>query len=704
MRDMDPDRAALLEELSRLKARIRELEEGREREAALLRLVCDNVPDLIWAKDVDKRYIFANKAICEKLLGAADTAEPVGRNDLFFALRQRSLRAGDPDWHTFGEICQDSDQVVLDSREAGRFDEFGNVRGQYLHLDVHKAPLRDEQGNLIGTVGCGRDVTQERLTEEELRRSEARFKTIYNNTDISIWQEDFSQVKAAVDRLRNEGVTDFRGYFARHPEFVQRLARTIRVLDVNEATLPLYGAASKEQLLGHLDRVLVPETLPVLEDFMLAIAEGRSRFEHETLNRTLDGRLLHILIRLFLPRDPEEYGSLLLCILDVTAHKRLEEEQRRSQKLESLGVLAGGLAHDFNNLLMGIMGSISLARMYLEQGDPGLPAPTVPLGHAEKACERARALTQQLLTFARGGAPVKKALDVRELLTQAVNFCLSGSNVSCQFSLAGNLWNIEADEQQLTQVVGNIVLNAVEAMPEGGVLEVSAENRLLPEGEPSGLPSGRVVEILIRDHGIGISSDHLHRVFDPYFSGKKGGRGLGLAIVYSVIVKHGGHVTVDSEVGTGTTVRVFLPAVESAAAVPVEAGPREAPGQGPILVMDDEEVVRTTTRAMLEVLGHPVETAREGTEMLARYREAMAAGRPFRLVIMDLTIPGGMGGLEALRELLALDPGARAIVSSGYSSDPVMADPGAYGFAGVIPKPYCLADLERILGQVPARQ
>lgn len=704
MRGMDPGREALLEELAQLKARIRELEEGREREAALLRLVCDNVPDLIWAKDVDKRYIFANKAICERLLGAADTAEPVGRNDLFFAQRQRSLRAGDPDWHTFGEICQDSDQVVLDSREAGRFDEFGNVRGQYLHLDVHKAPLRDEQGNLIGTVGCGRDVTRERLTEEELRRSEARFKTIYNNTDISIWQEDFSQVKAAVDRLRTEGVTDFRGYFAGHPEFVQRLARTIRVLDVNEATLPLYGAASKEQLLGHLDRVLVPETLPVLEDFMLAIAEGRSRFEHETLNRTLDGRLLHILIRLFLPRDPEEYGSLLLCILDVTAHKRLEEEQRRSQKLESLGVLAGGLAHDFNNLLMGIMGSISLARMYLEQGDPGLPAPTVPLGHAEKACERARALTQQLLTFARGGAPVKKALDVRELLTQAVNFCLSGSNVSCQFSLAGNLWNIEADEQQLTQVVGNIVLNAVEAMPEGGVLEVSAENRQLPEGEPSGLPSGRVVEILIRDHGVGISSDHLHRVFDPYFSGKKGGRGLGLAIVYSVIVKHGGHVTVDSEVGTGTTVRVFLPAVESAAAVPAEAGPREAPGHGPILVMDDEEVVRTTTRAMLEVLGHPVETARDGTEMLARYREAVAAGRPFRLVIMDLTIPGGMGGLEALRELLALDPGARAIVSSGYSSDPVMADPGAYGFAGVIPKPYCLADLERILGQVPARQ
>jgi signal transduction histidine kinase/CheY-like chemotaxis protein len=701
---MDPDRAALLEELSRLKARVRELEEGREREAALLRLVCDNVPDLIWAKDVDKRYIFANRAICEKLLGAADTAEPVGRNDLFFAQRQRSLRAGDPAWHTFGEICQDSDQVVLDSQEAGRFDEFGNVRGQYLHLDVHKAPLRDEQGNLFGTVGCGRDVTRERLTEEELRRSEARFKTIYNNTDISIWQEDFSQVKAAVDRLRTEGVTDFRGYFAGHPEFVQRLARTIRVLDVNDATLPLYGASSKEQLLGHLDRVLVPETLPVLEDFMLAIAEGRSRFEHETLNRTLDGRLLHILIRLFLPRDPEEYGSLLLCILDVTAHKRLEEEQRRSQKLESLGVLAGGLAHDFNNLLMGIMGSISLARMYLEQGDPGLPAPTVPLGHAEKACERARALTQQLLTFARGGAPVKKALDVRELLTQAVNFCLSGSNVSCQFSLAGNLWNIEADEQQLTQVVGNIVLNAVEAMPEGGVLEVSAENRRLPEGEPSGLPSGRVVEILIRDHGVGISSDHLHRVFDPYFSGKKGGRGLGLAIVYSVIVKHGGHVTVDSEVGTGTTVRVFLPAVESAAAVPAEAEPREAPGQGPILVMDDEEVVRTTTRAMLEVLGHPVETARDGTEMLARYREAMAAGRPFRLVIMDLTIPGGMGGLEALRELLALDSGARAIVSSGYSSDPVMADPGAYGFAGVIPKPYCLADLERILGQVPARQ
>ena len=268
------------------------------------------------------------------------------------------------------------------------------------------------------------------------------------------------------------------------------------MLDVNNATLAFYGASSKEQLLGSLEPVLLPDTLPMVQELLLAIADGQPRFEYETVNRTLDGKVLNVLIRLFLPREDQDYRSLLLCILDITAKKQLEAERRRSQKLESLGVLAGGLAHDFNNLLMGITGSISLARMHMEgcaqaRGSKPLSA----LENAEKACERARTLTHQLLTFSRGGNPVKKPLAVRELLTSAVNFSLSGSNVRCVFEIPEDIWNIEADENQFTQVISNLVLNGVEAMPDGGTLNVRARNRVLAEQEVPQLPAGRVVEI-----------------------------------------------------------------------------------------------------------------------------------------------------------------------------------------------------------------
>jgi PAS domain S-box-containing protein len=699
MKYEDMSREDLIQEISRLKAHASGSDaQLAGHEATLLQMMCDNVPDMIWAKDVDKKYLFANKAICEQLLNARDTEEPLGKDDLFFAERERVSHPGNPEWHTFGEICLDSDAIVLNSREAGRFDEYGNVHGEFLYLDVHKAPFWDDAGKLIGTVGSARNVTKDRKTEESLRRSEDRFKTIFHNTDISIWEEDFSQLKLAVEALKEQGVADMRAYLREHPEFLTQMVRTIKVLDVNHATLALYGASSKEELLGNLERVLLPETGSMLQEFIIAVAEGQPRFEHETVNQTLDGRVLNILIRLFLPKDAEEYHNLLLCIIDITARKQLEAERRRSQKLESLGVLAGGLAHDFNNLLMGITGSISLARMHLELCDPDLASKSVAsLQSAEKACERARSLTHQLLTFASGGTPIKKTLSVRDLLTSAVNFSLSGSKVRCQYDIPDDIWNIEADENQFTQVISNLVLNGIEAMPGGGVLNVQARNRKLEDREIAALPARQVVEITIQDHGIGIPEEHIHRVFDPYFTAKKGGRGLGLAIVYSVVLKHGGHIKLDSEIGMGTLVTIFLPATEAepqrAECLLEEPGM----GSGSVLVMDDEEIVRTVATAMLEFLGYSVETARDGVEMLARYKAAWERGAAFDLVIMDLTIPGGMGGAEGIKALLAFDPQAKAIVSSGYSNNPVMANYQAYGFAGVVPKPYQIDDLRRAL-------
>jgi PAS domain S-box-containing protein len=702
----DMSREDLIQEITRLKEARQSTSPARVdgQETTLLRSMCDNVPDMIWAKDTDNHYVFANKALCEQLLNARDTSEPLGKNDLFFAERERASHPENPLWHTFGEICLDSDKIVLESREAGRFDEFGNVKGEFLFLDVHKVPFWDADGRLIGTVGSARNVTGERWVEASLRRSENRFKTIYNNTDISIWEEDFSALKAAIDALKVEGITEMRAYLAQHPDFLPRMVQTIRVLDVNNATLALYGAASKEELLGNLDRVLLPETSTMLQEFIIAIAEGQPKFEHETVNQTIDGKVLNVLIRLILPKEDEEFHGLLLCIIDITTRKQLEAERRRSQKLESLGVLAGGIAHDFNNLLMGITGNMSLAKMHLEKCDAEHSAKALTsLQSAEKACDRARHLTHQLLTFARGGAPVKKTLAVKELLMSAVNFSLSGSSVGCDYDLLDEIWNIEADEHQFIEVISNIVLNGVEAMPDGGVIKVRARNRLLQEQEVPRLPAGRVVEISIQDNGTGIPEEHIQRVFDPYFSAKKGGRGLGLAIVHSVIHKHGGQVKLDSEIGMGTLVTIFLPATEAVSRTldPIPEAARA--GSGAVLVMDDEEIVRAAAAAMLEVLGYAVDTAEDGAEMLARYKSAWQRGAPYELVIMDLTIPGGMGGVEAIKELLAFDPQAKAIVSSGYSNDPVMANHQAYGFMGVVPKPYQIGELRRALQHAPVK-
>lgn len=710
MHDLNPDRQLddasredLLAEIRRLRKALADHKQGEseESQALIIRRMCDNLPDMLWAKDCRKNYLFANKALCDGLLSAQDTNEPLGRTDLFFATRERELHSEDAQWHTFGEICMDSDEEVLRRGAPGRFQEFGTVKGEFLFLDVHKAPLRDESGKIIGTVGCARDVTQARRYEEELRRSERRFKTIFTTTDIPIWEEDFSHIRTAIASLKTAGVADVGRYLREHPVFFRNAVKSIQVLNVNRALLGLFKAASKEQLVENLDRILLPETARMMQDLFVAIAEGRPRFEGETVARDLHGHKMNLLVRLSLPREMEEYDHLLFCLLDVTAHKKQESERRRSQKLESLGVLAGGLAHDFNNLLMGITGSISIARMHMERGDPSASTkPLAALEIAERACERARTLTHQLLTFARGGAPVKRTLNTRELIVNAVNFGLSGSNVNGVFSIPDGIWNIEADEHQLIQVISQIVLNGVEAMPGGGTLTVEVRNR---QGDEEALPKvdqEKMVEVTIRDHGVGIPEEHMPCVFDPYFTAKKGGRGLGLAIVHSVVLKHGGHVKLDSKIGLGTAVTVLLPA--SAEPLPLDAELSEATeAEGSlILVMDDEEVVRQTISAMLEQLGHTVETAADGVEMLKRYRASRELGRPFDAVIMDLTIPGGMGGVEAIKELLAYDPSAVAIVSSGYSNDPVMANHRAYGFAGVVSKPYRAVDLRQALRQV----
>ncbi|MFH1569933.1 MAG: ATP-binding protein [Gemmatimonadota bacterium] len=398
-------------------------------------------------------------------------------------------------------------------------------------------------------------------------------------------------------------------------------------------------------------------------------------------------------------RDREDrIIGVVLVFRDVTARRRLEAELLKTEKLDSLGVLAGGIAHDFNNILTSIIGSVSLAKMEMEEGS-GLYD---MLTHVEQASWRAAQLTEQLLTFAKGGAPVKRTVSLPELIEESATFALRGTNVRCECAVEEGLWQVEVDTGQISQVIQNLAINAHQAMPTGGALRIGVRNVTVGADRSLPLKEGRHVEIEVADQGVGIPPTHLPRIFDPYFSTKQRGSGLGLATVHSIIRNHAGHIAVESRLGEGTTFRIYLPAAMAEEAAPAAAEPGPAPGEGRILVVDDDEALLVTARRMLEYLGYEVEMAREGGEALGAYQKAREGGRPFAAVLLDLTIPGGMGGREAVEKLLALDPRAKAIASSGYSTDKVMSDFRRYGFKGVVAKPYSVGELGRALREVLA--
>ncbi len=380
---------------------------------------------------------------------------------------------------------------------------------------------------------------------------------------------------------------------------------------------------------------------------------------------------------------------------EIARRAQMEAELLKVQKLESLGILAGGIAHDFNNLLTVILGNLTLAEEYAKYGNNV----EAQLEEAEHATLKARDLTKQLLTFARGGAPVKKTASLGELARETVNFILHGSKVDCRFAIDPNLWPVEVDAGQMSQVISNLVINALQAMPEGGTLRVTGTNVTLSATDCPPLPADDYVKLSIADTGCGIPPEHLASIFDPYFTTKKTGSGLGLAISYSVIKNHGGHIAVESTVGRGSEFHLYL--APSRQKLP-PARPSEAAsfmGNGRILLMEDDRDVAFIAERILRQLGFTVEWSANGKEAVDRYRSAMAAGKPFTAVIMDLTIPGGMGGQEAIRQLLKVDPQVKAFVSSGYSQDPVMAEYKRHGFVGVIAKPYSFEEMRQELAK-----
>ena len=395
-----------------------------------------------------------------------------------------------------------------------------------------------------------------------------------------------------------------------------------------------------------------------------------------------------------------EIRGAVIVFRDETERLKIEEELFKAKKLESVGLLAGGIAHDFNNILAGLFGNIELAKRKIPEDHAAYSYMQV----AHQALERATNLTKQLLTFAKGGDPILEAVSAAQVIDSVVHFNLSGSQIKAAVNLPDNLWPVKADKGQLGQVFANLTINAKHAMPMGGTLHVTAENISAEKGGNAVGISSDSVKLKVWDEGLGMGADILDKIFDPYFSTKQTGSGLGLATVRSIIEKHNGQIYVESELGQGTIFTLYLPADRTSHAT-VEGTSSDGvnsslPGAGRLLVVDDEEIVQKVLVEMLRLNGYTVDTASEGREGKERYLAAMNAGTPYDLVIMDLTIPGGMGGKEAVQEILTLDPAAKVIASSGYSTDPIMARYLEYGFKGRISKPFQVADLQGEVSRV----
>lgn len=529
----------------------------------------------------------------------------------------------------------------------------------------------DGQRRLLRVVGTHVDINERKLAEQALSAERERLTVTLQSMAEGVVTVD----NTGVVRFINGSACGLTG--RTEAEAVGRQLGEVCVLRHEKTGAPL---AAPEATVRVENRVveLPPLTVLAQPGGGLRLVEGRCAPLHDLGGRTI---------------------GAVLVLHDVTDQSRLEHELQRASKLESVGVLAGGIAHDFNNILAIIMGNLTLAM--LDQRVRESPAQRW-LRDAESGALRARDLTQQLLTFAKGGEPVRATVQLPEVVREAAEFALHGAAVRCEFAISDGLWPAEVDKGQIGQVVQNLVINAVQAMPGGGVLRIALANDALTAGARPPLPAGNYLKMTVADRGVGIRPEYLPRLFEPYFTTKDQGVGLGLATVYSILKKHHGLVTVESQVNVGTTFQLWLPASAS----PVSARPstRSSFGElkGRVLFMDDEEPIRSMAAVLLARLGLEAVTAEDGAEAVRLFQQARETQRPFDVVVMDLTVPGGMGGLQALQEMRALDPEVRAIVSSGYSSDPVLANFRAHGFRGMVAKPYRITDLAEALRAVLA--
>jgi len=615
--------------------------------------------------------------------GATDRELPPRLEELGYAV-QVAVTGNEKPVHT--AIVESVDIVIIDTHLSGSSDAFelaGRMRDKadrpvvFISSEVSTdmarraaeagvygwlvKPFRNE--DLQATLEM---ALQRHQLDRELRTREARYRLLaeYSTDMISAHAPDGTLLYAS------PGCTDQLGF----------------------TTQGVLGSDVYE--------VIHPEDFPIVQQTHEAVLGNDQPARMICRVQTRDGQYVWVETTCKSQVDPQtgETIEIIAVTRNISDRKQMEKERQRIQKLESVGTLAGGIAHDFNNLLTGILGNISLAKVYTPaEGELGKL-----LTEAEKASLQAKSLTQQLLIFAKGGQPIKKQMPITGQLVDWTQFALKGSNVQAHFDIAADLWPVEIDEGQFSQVIRNIVSNADQAMPDGGCVHVRAVNSPHADaGAP--LAHGPLVKISIQDNGIGISEEHQPRVFDPYFTTKQRGSGLGLAVAHSVVAAHGGHIGVESHLGEGATFHIYLPAIVAKQERPPAQTPPASTAKR-VLVMDDEQLVCDVACRMLNHLGYDCESAKDGEEAIGKYRLALESGRRFDLVLMDLTVPGGMGGIEAIARLIEIDSTVHALVSSGYSTDPILKNPSTHGFRGFVSKPYQLADLQQAIEEALSDQ
>ncbi len=623
-------------------------EEKLKESENLLHAVVESSGDAIFVKDLHGRYLLINKAGAslvgkppEEILGKDDTS-------LFQPAEAVKVMADDKNVASFASSVIFEHVLTM-------------ANGQRI-VQVRKGPIIDAHGNVMGIYGISRDISENKKVENDLRSSETRFRAIIDNASDGIILAD-AETKGL--RYSNPKICNLLGYNAQ---------------ELRDLRLP--------------DLLVQEEVLSTITGFQ-TVADGKIQNSERLLKRK-DGSLVRMNIN-SLRMELDGRPCLVGFFTDITERHLLEEERLKTHKLEALGTLAGGIAHDFNNLLQGVFGYISLARLNRDDREKSQSA----LEEAEKALHMTVKLTNQLLTFSKGGKPVKKTIDLPPVIENAVKFALSGSRSDYRIVSDDGLWQVAADEGQIGQVVQNMVLNADQSMPEGGRVEIAAKNMYIESTMTQGLQKGTYVKIAIKDDGVGIPEQYLAKIFDPYFTTKEKGSGLGLATSYSIIKNHNGSIAVQSERGKGTTFTIYIPAIAIRSEAPgVPAAAATVGRAGRVLVMDDEQVIRDVAGALLKSLGQSVEFASQGKEAVEKYQEAQRAGLPFDIVILDLTVRGGMGGVETLRRLTEIDPSIKAVVSSGYSDDAVIAGYREQGFKAILKKPYSIDELRNVLNSL----
>ncbi|MBT4137588.1 MAG: PAS domain S-box protein [Candidatus Latescibacteria bacterium] len=618
-----------------------------------LQNIIDNVLAAISVKDLDGHYNQVNP-LFEAYFGIAKE-DIIGKTDFEFLPKE------------IAERYRKEDLEVLETGISQHREEKLLWEGEYRYFTLSKFSVQDRNGVPVGIGIFSIENTKQRQAEEAFKESREYLLNLVDTVADIIFT-----VKMPERRIEyvNQRMEDILGYL---PEEV--IGQTTRMFYPDEHSYVGFG-----------------------QKLQAALKNNQVQVNMEQLLKRKNNELIWVDITTTFMFSGNELTKVISLVRDITDRKRMEDEFRKTQNLESLGLLAGGIAHDLDNVLTGVLGSFSLLDMLLDKGTKAHQIAKEGL----VAANRTRDLTQQLLTFAKGGAPIKEVASIQALIRETTDLLLHGSNTKPEYHLAEDLQAVHIDLGQIGQVVQNLVLNADQAMPEGGTLSIFAENIELSDQNPLPIAGGEYVKVTVGDQGVGMSDKIMAKIFDPYYTTKPTGHGLGLSITHSIIHRHDGYITVHSEKNVGTTFEFYLPALQEQATKTTEKDQELARGTGRILLMDDEVMIHATVGKMLKMLGYEVQSAHNGEEAVQKYQAALDEAEAYDLVILDLTIPGGMGGQEAVGKLLEIDPRACIIVSSGYANDPVMTRFTEYGFVGTVKKPVDLQELAETVKRVLA--